>query len=528
MSSGIEKNDYSDDNKKELDNKSSGYSTYGPAIVEKKKTKRRERMKEGTPEITAAPYIVKKLVKKDNDILSTSKEDYGDVKSKRKKRRKDVEKAEVTVSPYFVKNLMKDENQYCSFETAKSSGDGDGINIKSKRKIRRKDVEKPEKIVSPYFEKKFVKDDNVYSTLETAKASGDGDDGNIKSKQKKRRKDGDNNISPYSMKELVKDEIANSQSYENLGTKYAPIVEKNTKIKKKKRRKDEDNDNMKESLVNEMMHSSDFNEKEGEPKIISIDDLFSQCAHTGGSCFYKNTPLFGNCEYMKKGNENEIRRREIVSQNKTSDGTEKGHKRIVSPYFANSKVEAITEEGKIESQAKKAKRKAASTHARALTTSQKRDEAYERKSPDNMWTPPRSPFNLLQEDHAFDPWRVLVICILLNVTTGLQARRVLSDFFRLCPNAQTATEVESKDIEKVIQSLGLYRKRAEGIQRFSAEYMKESWTHVTELPGIGKYAADAYAIFCTGKWERVRPIDHMLVKYWEFLGGRLGAKSLED
>lgn len=29
--------------------------------------------------------------------------------------------------------------------------------------------------------------------------------------------------------------------------------------------------------------------------------------------------------------------------------------------------------------------------------------------------------------------------------------------------------------------------------------------------------ADMYAIFCTGKWNQVRPTDHMLVKYWEFL-----------
>lgn len=34
---------------------------------------------------------------------------------------------------------------------------------------------------------------------------------------------------------------------------------------------------------------------------------------------------------------------------------------------------------------------------------------------------------------------------------------------------------------------------------------------------LARYAADAYAIFCTGKWDRVRPTDHMLNYYWEFL-----------
>uniref|UniRef100_A0A0D3CTC3 HhH-GPD domain-containing protein n=1 Tax=Brassica oleracea var. oleracea TaxID=109376 RepID=A0A0D3CTC3_BRAOL len=89
--------------------------------------------------------------------------------------------------------------------------------------------------------------------------------------------------------------------------------------------------------------------------------------------------------------------------------------------------------------------------------------------------------NLLQEDHWHDPWQVLVICMLLNKTCGAQ------------------------------------KKRSKLIQRFSLEYLQESWTHVTQLHGVGKYAADAYAIFCNGKWDCVRPDDHMLNYYWEFL-----------
>ncbi|CAM8943001.1 unnamed protein product [Rhodiola kirilowii] len=152
-----------------------------------------------------------------------------------------------------------------------------------------------------------------------------------------------------------------------------------------------------------------------------------------------------------------------------------------------------------------------------LSAAQKRSDAYCRKTPDNPWIPPRSPFNLLQEDHAQDPWRILVICMLLNCTTGLQAGRVLPNFFNLCPNAETATKVATEDIEKVIQSLGLQKKRALMIQCMSTEYLEDTWTHVTQLHGVGKYAADAYAIFCTGKWEQVIPTDHMLNRYWDFL-----------
>ncbi|CAN6869078.1 unnamed protein product [Brassica oleracea] len=153
----------------------------------------------------------------------------------------------------------------------------------------------------------------------------------------------------------------------------------------------------------------------------------------------------------------------------------------------------------------------------SLSQSQKTDEAYLRKTPDNTWVPPPSPCNLLQEDHWHDPWRVLVICMLLNKTSGAQTRGVISDLFALCPNAKTATKVEEKEIETLIKPLGLQNKRSKMIKRFSLEYLQESWTHVTQLHGVGKYAADAYAIFCNGKWDCVRPDDHMLNYYWEFL-----------
>lgn len=68
----------------------------------------------------------------------------------------------------------------------------------------------------------------------------------------------------------------------------------------------------------------------------------------------------------------------------------------------------------------------------------------------------------------------------------MQARRVIPDLFNICPNAEIATKVALDEIEKVIQSLGLQKKRAIMIQRLSQEYLKDSWTHVTQLHGVGK------------------------------------------
>lgn len=55
----------------------------------------------------------------------------------------------------------------------------------------------------------------------------------------------------------------------------------------------------------------------------------------------------------------------------------------------------------------------------------------------------------------------------------------------------------------------------------SIDIVESGSSHVVAI----RYAADAYAIFCTGKWERVKPVDHMLVKYWEFLR-KLYAKTV--
>nr|XP_016435738.1 PREDICTED: uncharacterized protein LOC107761959 [Nicotiana tabacum]XP_016435739.1 PREDICTED: uncharacterized protein LOC107761959 [Nicotiana tabacum] len=263
----------------------------------------------------------------------------------------------------------------------------------------------------------------------------------------------------------------------------------------------------------------------------------------GGTDSKKPKPCFsenGETE-MKKGKTLKC----VRKKDEKTDKKSQAKVRVVSPYFANSEVGEEIKVGKDgpNSPSKKCvtgrkvspyfhnahceKENAVISTAGGgtdskkrknyLSAAQKRDKAYLRRTEDNTWVPPRSHFSLLQEDHAHDPWRVLVICMLLNCTTGLQVRRVLSELFTLCPNAMAATEVAPEDIKKLIQPLGIYRKRTRMIQRLSQEYLGESWTHVTQLHGIGKYAADAYAIFCTGKWDQVTPDDHMLNKYWDFL-----------
>ncbi|KAM4611040.1 methyl-CpG-binding domain protein 4 [Polymixia lowei] len=133
------------------------------------------------------------------------------------------------------------------------------------------------------------------------------------------------------------------------------------------------------------------------------------------------------------------------------------------------------------------------------------------------WTPPRSPFNLVQETLFHDPWKLLVATIFLNKTSGKMAIPVLWQFFERYPSAELTRQADWKPMSELLKPLGLYELRAKIIIRFSDEYLTKQWRYPIELHGIGKYGNDSYRIFCVGEWRQVTPKDHMLNKYHAWL-----------
>ncbi|GFQ01450.1 methyl-cpg-binding domain protein 4 [Phtheirospermum japonicum] len=554
-----------------------GTDHYGEA----KKKKGKRSVRRGREEVNKESQD--NTVKDEGSIYSTNASGVGDDgnrKSKRKRSRNNDVKvdrkeqdlscsrhlsdAAVCVSPYFKNKKCDRENMGVETATTVTSLES------KKRKKRRKDLHgdannEKEIVVSPYYMGKIMKHENnnyfqfeVKLGVDPAIVSGDRDDNGLKKKRKDaERSHGMKILSKKREQELEREETNSVKSENNSGIVYDNVAEEreenNSKNRKTKRRQDNLSDGNLKAEPQVSIVNPDYC---GVPKIekFSLDGFFSQFAYTGGKCCStmktaKDDDVVGNqTANVKKENRIVIENGENGKMRTGTKSCKHGRRkaRVISPYFANANADAVRiKDGKIESKESQARnysptqkdwkvdenavgptnsKRKNKTPATVLSAAQKRDEAYERKTPDNSWIPPRSPFNLLQEDHAFDPWRVLVICMLLNQTTGRQVGRVLSNFFQLCPNAKTAMEVATENIEEVIRSLGLHKKRALGIQRFSQDYLNENWTHVTELTGVGKYAADAYAIFCTGKWERVKPIDHMLVKYWEFLCGNLDVK----
>ncbi|XP_047448901.1 methyl-CpG-binding domain protein 4 isoform X2 [Mugil cephalus] len=118
------------------------------------------------------------------------------------------------------------------------------------------------------------------------------------------------------------------------------------------------------------------------------------------------------------------------------------------------------------------------------------------------WTPPRSPFNLVQETLFHDPWKLLVATVFLNKTSGKMAIPVLWQFFERYPSAEVTREADWRPMSELMKPLGLYEIRAKTLIRFSDEYLSKQWRYPIELHGIGKYGNDSYRIFCVGEWRQ--------------------------
>lgn len=135
-----------------------------------------------------------------------------------------------------------------------------------------------------------------------------------------------------------------------------------------------------------------------------------------------------------------------------------------------------------------------------------------------MWKPPRSPYNLIQEQLWHDPWKIFVACIFCNLTKRVDAEPYMWKFFKMFPTPAAASTADTDEIAEMIQPLGLSQRRSKALVRMSNDYLRKDWRDSPEsLYGIGKYASDAYRIFCLGEWKDVSPRDGALVNYHQYL-----------
>ena len=133
------------------------------------------------------------------------------------------------------------------------------------------------------------------------------------------------------------------------------------------------------------------------------------------------------------------------------------------------------------------------------------------------WIPPKSPYDLLQERFWPNEWKILVVCLMLNQTSRKQVEPMIHDFFEKYPDPSSLVEVEEAELFKILKPLGLANRRVKILKKFSSDYLSLNWQSAKELYGCGKYADDAWRIFCKGDWRSVEPKDHALNFYHNFL-----------
>ena len=122
------------------------------------------------------------------------------------------------------------------------------------------------------------------------------------------------------------------------------------------------------------------------------------------------------------------------------------------------------------------------------------------------WKPPKSPIGMLQEEMWPDKWKILVVCSLHNQTSRKQVDKVYKQLFETYPTASDMAKAVHEDLSKIIKPLGFYNRRAHSLIRMSKDFF-----------GCGKYADDCYRVFCTGEWKGVKPTDHALNDYVDWL-----------
>src|SRR5215212_10250324 len=107
--------------------------------------------------------------------------------------------------------------------------------------------------------------------------------------------------------------------------------------------------------------------------------------------------------------------------------------------------------------------------------------------------------------HTRDPYEILVSEVMLQQT---QVERVVPrylDWLRRWPTVERLAAASAADVIRAWQGLG-YNRRALNLHRAAQQIAASGWPgDLTELPGVGRYTADAVACFAFGR--DVLPVD---------------------
>lgn len=123
-----------------------------------------------------------------------------------------------------------------------------------------------------------------------------------------------------------------------------------------------------------------------------------------------------------------------------------------------------------------------------------------------------SPYSLVQErvrGSSDYPWKVIVLCALMNRTHARQVRPIMGELFSTWANPYSMS-CAGRALENLIRPLGFYNQRAKTLRRMSEDYAQ--FVHVEKCRGVGQFGRDAVRIFVYGECD-FEPNDGFLGKY---------------
>ena len=125
---------------------------------------------------------------------------------------------------------------------------------------------------------------------------------------------------------------------------------------------------------------------------------------------------------------------------------------------------------------------------------------------------PISPYRFKQEIYRDEPWKMLIICFMLNQTSYKQVDQVRDEFFEKFPGPLSLLRAADEEVIKIIKPLGFYNRRCKQWKAFSKAWIEGDWENIEDLPGVGKYAADSWKVFQEGRIDIIVE-DKELIKY---------------
>ena len=120
--------------------------------------------------------------------------------------------------------------------------------------------------------------------------------------------------------------------------------------------------------------------------------------------------------------------------------------------------------------------------------------------------------DLMVQQQVDNVWQHMVGVICLNLTNRKQVKAVLPKFFAKWSTHDSLVHATRREIEEVIEPLGMKHVRSERLYRMSEQFKDWNGEDATELYGIGKYGSDSYELFYKKRIPK-NVGDHELKRY---------------